>query len=110
MALCLVAMGANIGDRRGTLSQAVAQVAATPHIVVRATSTWHDTQAVGGPVDQPAYLNGAVLLETSLAPTAVLSVLERVETSLGRVRRHAVGTADCRFGFAAVRRLGAGIA
>jgi 2-amino-4-hydroxy-6-hydroxymethyldihydropteridine diphosphokinase len=86
MALCLVALGANIGDRRGTLSQAVAQLAASPEVTIRAESAWQDTPAVGGPAEQPKYLNGAVLLETSLAPRAMLSVLKRIEASLGRVR------------------------
>ncbi|HEY1602085.1 MAG TPA: 2-amino-4-hydroxy-6-hydroxymethyldihydropteridine diphosphokinase [Pirellulales bacterium] len=86
MALCLVALGANIGDRRGTLLQAVAQLAAAPGVTVRAESGWQDTLAVGGPPEQPEYLNGAVLLETSLAAPAVLSILKQIEVSLGRVR------------------------
>ena len=39
-----------------------------------------------GVVDQPPFLNGAVSVETTLSPRALLDLLLEVERSLGRVR------------------------
>ncbi|MBI2827150.1 MAG: 2-amino-4-hydroxy-6-hydroxymethyldihydropteridine diphosphokinase [Planctomycetia bacterium] len=85
MAECLVALGSNLGDRRATLSRAVALLA-SPQLRVVAQSGWRETPAVGGPPDQPPFLNGAVTLSTSLAPQALLDELQRIERELGRVR------------------------
>jgi len=39
-----------------------------------------------GVVEQPPFLNGAIALDTSLSPRAVLELLLEVEEELGRVR------------------------
>ena len=41
---------------------------------------------MGGPPGQPPFLNGAALLETSLAPHDLLDALQQIETDLGRRR------------------------
>jgi len=56
------------------------------HLRVRRISRWRETRAVGGPAGQPPYLNGAVTVETSLAPDALLDVLHDIENRLGRRR------------------------
>ena len=43
-------------------------------------------RAVGGPEGQRPYLNGALLLETSLEPEALLTRLLQIEAELGRCR------------------------
>lgn len=87
MPRCLIALGSNLGARRQTLDRAVALLAAHPDIQLAATSRWHETRPVGGPGDQPPFLNGAVRLETSLAAETLLAVLQRIEDKLGRHRR-----------------------
>ncbi len=86
MALCLIALGANIGDRRGTLEQAIAQLSARPEFSLRARSVWRETKPIGGPASQDRYLNGAVLIETTQSPEAVLHALATIENALGRRR------------------------
>jgi 2-amino-4-hydroxy-6-hydroxymethyldihydropteridine diphosphokinase len=86
MAQCLVALGANLGDRRATLSQAVARIAASPGITLVAQSDWYETPAVGGPADQPPFLNGAVRLDVVLGPHQLLAILRDIESDLGRAR------------------------
>ena len=86
MSVCLIALGSNLGDRRQTLDEAVARLARHPQLCVLATSPWIETAAVGGPPGQGDFLNGAVLLETSLPPEAVLTLLQEIETALGRRR------------------------
>ena len=44
-----------------------------------------------GPVEQPRFLNGAVAVETTLEPRALLEALLDVERRLGRVREERWG-------------------
>ena len=44
------------------------------------------TEPVGGPPDQPKFLNGAAELATTLSPKALLEALHAVEDHLGRDR------------------------
>ena len=80
-----VGLGANLGDREATIRRAVELLAATPGIEIVAVSTLRETDPVGY-ADQPRFLNGAVALETALAPRALLERLLEVERELGRVR------------------------
>jgi len=80
MTRAYVGVGANLGDRRATIEAAVA---ALPGVV--AVSELRETAPVGV-VDQPAFLNGAVALETELSPRELLETLLEVERSLGRER------------------------
>ena len=86
MSLCLIGLGSNLGDRQQTLDAAVARLAQNAQVRIVARSEWIETKPIGGPVDQSAYLNGAVLLETPLAPEALLAVLQQIEAELGRRR------------------------
>jgi 2-amino-4-hydroxy-6-hydroxymethyldihydropteridine diphosphokinase len=89
-----VGLGANLGDREGTLRQAVELLGATDGIDVVAVSSAYES-APWGPVEQPPYLNAAAELETSLAPHALLAVLLAVEAELGRVRDVRWGPRTC---------------
>jgi 2-amino-4-hydroxy-6-hydroxymethyldihydropteridine diphosphokinase len=80
-----VGVGANLGDREATIGAAIA---ALPGVV--AVSTLRETDPVGV-LDQPSYLNGAVLLETELSPRALLHRLLEIERALGRERRERWG-------------------
>ncbi len=86
MAACLIALGSNLGDRAAHLRQAVDQLARTPHTRLVARSPWHETSPIGGPAGQEAFLNGAALVSTALAPPALMVELLCVESSLHRVR------------------------
>lgn len=50
-------------------------------------SSWLETDPVGGPGDQGAFLNGAAAFDTQMAPAALLEVLFEIERSAGRERR-----------------------
>jgi 2-amino-4-hydroxy-6-hydroxymethyldihydropteridine diphosphokinase len=85
MARAYVGLGANLGEREETLRAAVAGLEATGGVEVVAVSAFRETDPVGY-VDQPRFLNGAVALETTLAPRELLEALLAVERSLGRTR------------------------
>jgi 2-amino-4-hydroxy-6-hydroxymethyldihydropteridine diphosphokinase len=80
-----VGLGANLGDREGTIRAALAALDAAPGIGVAAVSTLVETDPVGY-LEQPRFLNGAAALETSLSPRELLDLLLDVERRFGRVR------------------------
>ena len=65
-----VGLGANLGDREGTIRSAVALLGTQPGIDVVAVSSLRETEPVGY-VDQPAFLNGAVAIDTGLDPRSL---------------------------------------
>jgi 2-amino-4-hydroxy-6-hydroxymethyldihydropteridine diphosphokinase len=85
MTRAYVGVGANLGDREATIRAAIETLPA-----VVAVSKLRETDPVGV-VDQPPFLNGAVALETELAPRDLLAVLLAVERKLGRERRERWG-------------------
>ena len=52
---------------------------------VPAVSSWYDTAPVGF-TEQPRFLNGALLLETELAPVELMRALLGIERAMGRDR------------------------
>ena len=68
-----------------TLLRAVDLLAEADDVEVLAVSQLRDTEPVGV-LDQPSFLNGAVRIETTLEPRALLELLLGIERSLGRVR------------------------
>jgi 2-amino-4-hydroxy-6-hydroxymethyldihydropteridine diphosphokinase len=80
-----VGLGANLGDREGSIRRAVTLLGGAAGVEVVSVSTLRETEP-WGPVEQPPYLNGAVELETELGPRALLELLLDVERRLGRVR------------------------
>jgi 2-amino-4-hydroxy-6-hydroxymethyldihydropteridine diphosphokinase len=82
----LIALGANLGDREPTLRRAIARLEAHRQIAIVACSRWHETSAVGGPVGQGPFLNGAVCIDTDLTGPELHAALQQIETDLGRTR------------------------
>jgi len=80
-----VGLGANLGLREVTLLRAADLLAAADGVEVVAVAQLRETEPVGL-VEQPPFLNGAVAIDTSLPPRALLDLLLEIERSLGRVR------------------------
>ncbi len=91
MSLCLIGLGANLGDPRSALARAVESISAVPRFTRIACSQFYETRPVGGPAGQPAYLNAAVTFDTQLAPADVLSQLQQIEQHAGRQRNERWG-------------------
>jgi 2-amino-4-hydroxy-6-hydroxymethyldihydropteridine diphosphokinase len=77
-------LGSNIGDREATLNTAVAELSKAGAKVVRESSKI-ETDPVGF-LDQPAFLNMAVEVETTKSPRELLAAILTIERQLGRVR------------------------
>ena len=84
--LALIGLGSNLGNRREILDAAVAALAETPGVEVRAVSLYHETVAVGGPRDQGPFLNAAALLLVSISAGDLHLRLGEIESATGRVR------------------------
>ncbi|WP_316526879.1 2-amino-4-hydroxy-6-hydroxymethyldihydropteridine diphosphokinase [Kitasatospora brasiliensis] len=84
--LAVIALGSNLGNRLDTLQGAVDALADTPGLKIKAVSAVYETEAVGGPEEQPNYYNAVVLLRTSLPPRDLLERGNAIEDAFGRVR------------------------
>jgi 2-amino-4-hydroxy-6-hydroxymethyldihydropteridine diphosphokinase len=80
-----VGLGANLGDRSAMLRAAVEALRREPALTVVAVSSISETDPVDY-LDQPAFLNAAVALDTALTPRELLDLLLAIEGRLGRTR------------------------
>ncbi|MBW4611773.1 MAG: 2-amino-4-hydroxy-6-hydroxymethyldihydropteridine diphosphokinase [Desmonostoc vinosum HA7617-LM4] len=78
-----------MGDSQAILEAAIATLAQTPKISIKAKSSWYTTKAVGPP--QPDYLNGCVVLQVEILPQQLLETLLAIEQKFGRVRQERWG-------------------
>lgn len=85
MATVTLGLGSNLGDRLASLRAACAALTERGLGFLVSSRVW-ETEPVGGPPDQPAYLNAVVRMSTDLAPHEVLDAARAVEEALGRAR------------------------
>src|SRR4051794_19382267 len=86
MTVAAIALGANLGDRLATLRAAIERISSLGTVIT--ISSVYETDPVGY-LDQPAFYNAVLLLETNLAAEAVMRELLAIEADLGRVRTFA---------------------
>jgi 2-amino-4-hydroxy-6-hydroxymethyldihydropteridine diphosphokinase len=91
MPLAAIALGSNLpspyGEPEANLREAVKRIGALGR--VRAVSSFYSTAPVGF-TGQPNFLNGALLLETKLAPLDLMRALLAIERAMGRDRATAI--------------------
>ena len=80
-----IGLGANLGDREATIGRALELLAECPGIEVLAVSRLRETEPWGY-TNQPAFVNGAAAVLTSLTAAELLDALLAVERELGRSR------------------------
>jgi 2-amino-4-hydroxy-6-hydroxymethyldihydropteridine diphosphokinase len=81
-----LALGSNLGDREALLRAAVASM---PDLV--AVSPVYETDPVGGPGGQDAFLNAVVELDTERTPRELLELCRSLEADAERVRKERWG-------------------
>ena len=84
----LIALGSNVEKERN-VPAALALLRAQPAIAICAVSPLYETIPIGGdgsPSGQPAFHNGALLVETALSPAALRDLMRQMEALLGRTR------------------------
>ena len=81
MALVLIALGSNLGDRLGAMQRALDALSSSVQWIK--SSKVYETKPMYME-NQPPFLNAVVLGETSLGPFGLLALLKATEASIGR--------------------------
>jgi len=79
-------IGSNLGDRMANLQGAIDALRDTPDVIVVDVSSIYETDPVGGPADNPQFLNLVVVAETTLEPRTLLERAFAIEDAFGRTR------------------------
>ncbi len=77
-------LGSNVGDRRSHLQAAVDGLGAHG-VLVTASSAVYETEPVGEVLDQRAFFNAVIRIESGSDPEALLDACKAVERERGRV-------------------------
>jgi 2-amino-4-hydroxy-6-hydroxymethyldihydropteridine diphosphokinase len=80
-----IGFGSNLGDRLENCRNAIGALAALPPCSLLKTSSFYETSPVGL-VNQPAFINGVVLLETDEDAHWLLRQMLEIEKTFGRIR------------------------
>ena len=83
--IAYLGLGANLGDPRRQLSEALERLNAAEEVEVTRVSTFYRNPPLG-PENQPWYVNAAARVRTRLGPEELLRLLQQGEAALGRVR------------------------
>ena len=94
-----IGLGSNLGQPQRQLARALRAIARLPHVRILRISSFYRSAPVGCELRQGDYVNAAALVNTSLRPQALLSVLHGIERRQGRdrsgsIRRNAPRTLD----------------
>ena len=81
--------GSNMGERENYLAAARLEIALQCGIVLQVSSIYET--AAWGKTDQPAFLNQAICLETTLNARQLMRRILKIEKQLGRVREEKYG-------------------
>lgn len=81
-----IGLGSNLGDRERHLKTALAELDAGDDIEVVTCSSFHETEPLDGPADQPQFLNAVAEISTNIGPRALLTRLHEIEQRHGRTR------------------------
>ena len=85
MTRAAVALGSNLEDPEAQVKKGFDEIAGLPQTRLLARSKLYRTKPVGF-ADQPDFVNACALVDTELAPRALLDALLAVEKRHGRVR------------------------
>lgn len=82
----ILALGSNLGERAGTLQEAVAALVDRPEVRLDNVSPVITTKPVGGPAGQPDFLNMVIAVYTTLTAMELLAHCQAVELAHHRTR------------------------
>jgi 2-amino-4-hydroxy-6-hydroxymethyldihydropteridine diphosphokinase len=89
LAEAYLALGSNVGDRRGQMRHALSALAERG-VCMRRISSLYETEPMYEPA-QPPFLNAVFQAETALTPEELLTAAKSVERDLGRQQRARFG-------------------
>jgi 2-amino-4-hydroxy-6-hydroxymethyldihydropteridine diphosphokinase len=94
MAIAVIALGSNLGQKREWLVKALALISTTPDIYLTDISPVVESKALtlaGVDSSKPSFLNCVAEIETPLSPEQLLRELQAIEFELGRKRKERWG-------------------
>jgi 2-amino-4-hydroxy-6-hydroxymethyldihydropteridine diphosphokinase len=94
MAICVLALGSNLGNRRNWLIKALSLIATTKDVYLTDISPIVESKALtlaGVDSSKPKFLNCVAEIETSLKPEELLIQMQAIEIELGRKRKERWG-------------------
>lgn len=91
IATAYIGIGSNLAEPLQQVQTAITSLQRTPNIQVITVSPWYGSHPVGGPANQPDYINGAACLHTTLSPHSLLDALQAIEQQQHRVRHERWG-------------------
>ncbi len=86
-ATAYIGLGSNLGNRQNNIRKALDAIAEAKNINLLRISSKYETKPLAGTV-QPDYLNCVAQIQTKLAPSELLKVLQKIEVKLGRKKAH----------------------
>ena len=81
----ILGLGSNVGDRLASLQAAVNFIDLRAGKVLRISSVWETSPVYV--IDQDAFYNAVIEIDTSLEPEVLLEVCKKVEQEVGRIPR-----------------------
>ncbi|MFQ5424378.1 MAG: 2-amino-4-hydroxy-6-hydroxymethyldihydropteridine diphosphokinase [Phycisphaerae bacterium] len=84
--MAYLGLGSNLGRRKKNIAAALNALERTRGIEVVRASSLYETEPMGGPANQDAYINAVVEVATALPAGRLLDVCLNIEESLGRKR------------------------
>lgn len=85
MTIAYLGLGSNLGDRAANLSAAI-EALDWGDTRILARSGIYETEPIGGPPGQPAFLNQVLSIQTTCSPRELWERCEAGEVALGRSR------------------------
>ncbi len=83
--IAYIAVGSNLGNKNATIEQALAAIDTSSHTKILRKSTLIETDPVGYD-DQDTFINGMVMVTTTLSPKKLIQWLMAIEANLKRER------------------------
>ena len=80
-------LGSNLGDKEANITRAIELIGEKVGLVIRQSSLI-ETEPWGFESENK-FLNGVILVETTLTPRQLLKVTQKIERELGKRRKHA---------------------
>ncbi|KAF1085805.1 Thiamine-phosphate synthase [Sporotomaculum syntrophicum] len=82
---CYIGLGANIGDSRATIAEALKRLNELPNLTVDTVAPLYRSAPIGY-TEQNYFINTVAEVSTTLTPRQLLTALQQIENDLGRVR------------------------
>lgn len=82
-------LGSNLGNRKVHLSKTIKLIEKSIGKISKFSSVYET--AAWGKLNQPAFLNQVIVVDTKVSPDCLLSELQRIEKLIGRIRKEKWG-------------------